>query len=160
MERTCGGCTACCKTHAIFEIGKAPGQWCPHCEIGKGCKIYGERPKECREYQCQWRTGIGGPRFRPDKTKIVPEHREIPGIGMAMWFFEVSEGALNSNFARKWTLRNLILGNCVMRVSLTARNALYLPKRVDGSGLAFRFENSQELVEVVQYPESALRCAK
>src|SRR5436305_14221849 len=43
--RSCGDCTLCCKLLSITELEKPIGKWCPHCEIGKGCKIYDCRPQ-------------------------------------------------------------------------------------------------------------------
>ena len=52
--RSCGDCTLCCKLLSITELEKPIGKWCPHCEIGKGCKIYDCRPQSCREFTCLW----------------------------------------------------------------------------------------------------------
>ena len=50
--RSCAGCTMCCKLMAVVELSKPDGRWCSHCEIGKGCKIYVERPASCRDFYC------------------------------------------------------------------------------------------------------------
>lgn len=76
-ERTCGGCTTCCKTHPIFRIEKHAAKWCQHCNIGKGCKIYNERPEECAGFKCQWLMGYGLDSERPDIIKIVVDYCEI-----------------------------------------------------------------------------------
>jgi uncharacterized protein len=80
-KRECGACTACCKTHAVVEIRKPPNEWCPHCAIGIGCKIYVERPQTCCEFQCAWLTDLRMPdELRPDKTRVVlsmPEEKVI-----------------------------------------------------------------------------------
>ena len=126
MERSCGGCTACCKTHGIFELQKIPGKWCPHCQVGNGCRIYSRRPQSCQVFRCMWLKGLGSPEHRPDKTGIVPEIKMIPGIAMAMIFYEFVEGSLNSEFTRKWTLNNLRVGNCVAHVHLRGNYTIYL----------------------------------
>lgn len=69
--RRCGGCTACCKTHAIRALDKPPGQWCAHCRPGQGCGIYDARPEECRTYGCLWLAGYGPDRIRPDRSRVV-----------------------------------------------------------------------------------------
>jgi hypothetical protein len=70
--RSCGGCTMCCKVLGITELQKPVGKWCPHCDIGKGCKIYETRPQECRTFHCAW---LVDDRFsdvwKPDRSKIV-----------------------------------------------------------------------------------------
>ncbi len=139
MKRSCDGCTACCKTHGVFEIKKMPGEWCPHCKVGVGCGIYSTRPKGCADFKCSWLMGIdgSGPQHRPDIIKIVPEYREITGIGTGMWFWELEAGALSSELARNWSRRNLIAGNCVMHVALDGNHKLYLSAKVDGAGLGF-----------------------
>jgi hypothetical protein len=157
MKRNCGECTACCKTHGVFEMQKMSGDWCPQCEIGKGCKIYSQRPKECQTFKCAWLLGIAAPHHRPDKTGIVPDYRELPGIGKVMWFFEFSAGSLNSDFTRRWTLRNLLVGNCVMQVSVDKNYTLYLPKGLDCSHQSFVSESSGKEAEMITFPESVSR---
>ena len=70
--RSCGGCTMCCKVMEITELAKPVGKWCPHCDIGKGCKIYSSRPEECRTFMCAW---LVDERFsdvwKLDRSKIV-----------------------------------------------------------------------------------------
>ena len=152
MERNCGGCTACCKTHGILSLMKMPGVWCQYCKTDKGCGIYEKRPAECREFKCSWLMGIGGERHRPDKTRIVPEYREIPGIGMVMWFWEVREGSLDSCFTKSWTRRNLLAGNCVMHASLTGNHKLYLPQSLSDFHLSFVLnERNVDIVLFEQY---------
>ncbi len=36
MNRTCDGCSACCKTHGVRSIQKLPGEQCPHCRKIEG----------------------------------------------------------------------------------------------------------------------------
>jgi hypothetical protein len=70
--RSCGTCTLCCKVHGIAELAKPVGKWCPHCEIGKSCKIYETRPQECRTFHCLWLAdGRMAEHWRPDRSKIV-----------------------------------------------------------------------------------------
>ena len=46
----------CCKILEIEYFKKPAGRLCVHCEPGKGCGIYHERPTVCREYECLWLT--------------------------------------------------------------------------------------------------------
>lgn len=149
MERTCGGCTACCKTHGVLEILKMAGVWCTHCKIGEGCGIYGERPHECQKFKCAWLMGVSSSRRRPDKTKVVPEYRTAGILGIVMWFWEVREGALESKFTKQWTERNLGVGNCVMHVSLSGSRTLYLRKGKDDSDLSFTLGMREQDVKIV-----------
>jgi len=36
----------------IRSLDKPAGKWCDHCAIGSGCKIYEERPQDCRDFHC------------------------------------------------------------------------------------------------------------
>ena len=76
MAGACGTCTACCRVYAIPELGKPAGEWCRHCDVGVGCKIYTERPNMCVNYSCFWLesqfNGVNLPvEMRPDKCKVV-----------------------------------------------------------------------------------------
>ncbi len=105
-SRSCGSCTACCKTHGIVALNKAEGRWCAHCAIGKGCKIYAHRPTECRVFRCDWLNGSGGPDERPDLVKIVPTTEKLEFRGRILnWctLAEVSEGALQRPYGRART---------------------------------------------------------
>ena len=53
-DRGCGSCTLCCKLIGVTELEKPAGEWCKHCEVGKGCKIYAERPETCSAWHCGW----------------------------------------------------------------------------------------------------------
>ena len=52
--RECGDCTLCCKVMAIEQLAKPASAWCPHCKPGRGCRIYADRPAECRAFSCLW----------------------------------------------------------------------------------------------------------
>ena len=56
LGRSCGSCKLCCKVLSIVELQKPKDQWCRHCEIGRGCKIYEDRPDECRNFYCGYLT--------------------------------------------------------------------------------------------------------
>jgi hypothetical protein len=60
----------------IGALNKPSGQWCPHCQPGKGCAIYSDRPEECRTFSCDWlRIEALGPEWKPEKSKIVMTNR-------------------------------------------------------------------------------------
>lgn len=72
IARDCGDCTLCCKVLGIAALDKPLGKWCPHCAIGRGCKIYEARPGECRTFDCLWlQRETLGPEWRPDRAKFV-----------------------------------------------------------------------------------------
>jgi|SRR5215467_7075712 len=69
-KRACGSCTGCC---FVFEV---PGvtqayEWCQHCSIGVGCRIYQDRPQDCASFYCLWRMGFGEEEDRPDRHGVV-----------------------------------------------------------------------------------------
>jgi hypothetical protein len=155
MERTCGECTACCKTHGVREISKERGAWCPHCEIGKGCRLYEERPQGCREFRCTWLNGLGGPDYRPDKINIVSEYRDLKGVGVVLLLWEVKEGELHKKLGRSWTWRNISAGTPVIQVSLIDRHRLYLPEKRSVAPTYILLFAEKE-VEIISFSQAAL----
>jgi hypothetical protein len=70
--RSCTGCTLCCKIFGIPELAKPRHQWCGHCAIGTGCKIYGTRPQSCREFVCGYLVDASVPEhWKPAKSRMV-----------------------------------------------------------------------------------------
>ena len=70
--RDCNGCTMCCKILGIDALDKPVGKWCEHCDIGAGCKIYDDRPQECRDFFCAYLTWNEVPAdWQPSRSKIV-----------------------------------------------------------------------------------------
>lgn len=159
MQRICGGCTACCKTHGIEELRKPPGRWCRHCNIGRGCSIYKDRPKSCRVYACSWLQGVGRDEDRPDKINIVGEYSNADPLGPTLTIFEVEEGALSSEVCRRWSLNNLWNGNCVVHHALHGDHRLYLPRRLPVLGVRFAYESENEPIRQIPYEEALLQLA-
>lgn len=84
MKRACGACTLCCKLPSSWEVGTRPDgeryefvkpamQWCPDCQIGRGCAIYNQptKPHACRVFSCLWLQGFGRDEDRPDRAHVV-----------------------------------------------------------------------------------------
>ncbi|HEY7608991.1 MAG TPA: hypothetical protein VIF14_07145 [Alphaproteobacteria bacterium] len=70
--RSCAGCTMCCRIFGIPELEKPRHQWCSHCDIGVGCKIYDQRPASCREFVCGYLVDGGVPEhWKPSKSRMV-----------------------------------------------------------------------------------------
>jgi hypothetical protein len=58
VPRTCGECSLCCKLPYIAELSKSIDTWCKHAAPGcGGCRIYPDRPRECRGFVCGWLSG-------------------------------------------------------------------------------------------------------
>lgn len=70
--RSCGSCTLCCKVMVIEALNKPLGQWCQHCAPGTGCKIYENRPNECRDFNCAYLLSRHiGEEWKPERSKMV-----------------------------------------------------------------------------------------
>lgn len=62
----------CCKVYQIATLGKPEGRWCTYCAIGQGCRIYDNRPSQCREFLCIWLQDDGLPQeWKPEISKMV-----------------------------------------------------------------------------------------
>lgn len=71
-QRSCGGCTLCCKLLGIGELDKAAGEWCPHCAVGSGCTIYERRPAPCRTFLCGYLVWpVAGEHWFPARSKMI-----------------------------------------------------------------------------------------
>jgi hypothetical protein len=130
--RQCGTCNACCKTHAVTELQKPAGRWCQYAKPGKGCSVYGHHPTSCKEFSCGWLRGVGGPNQRPDKVKIVVDpvvYEWGPPKGTVQ-VYEVSEGALGTEYATKVTQGSLTTGRPVLHISARGRRKLFIPHDV------------------------------
>ena len=70
--KSCGSCTLCCKVPAVHEVQKPAGIYCPHCTLGRGCRIYPDRPGSCRNFMCGWLVNPHlGPDLKPDTCHVV-----------------------------------------------------------------------------------------
>lgn len=93
-KRTCGDCTLCCKILSVLDLEKPPMTWCEHCDIGKGCRIYDQRPESCQAFNCMWLINEWMPdEMRPDRCKIVFESLYGTKVILAM----LNEGADNAH---------------------------------------------------------------
>lgn len=79
--RACGTCTLCCKILGITELAKPKGEWCRHCDVGRGCRIYDGRPPSCRTFICGYLGWPGaGEHWFPARSGMLligDEHRLI-----------------------------------------------------------------------------------
>jgi len=152
-ERTCGSCTACCKTHPIAEFKNPAGVWCQHCDIGKGCKIYERRPQECQDFKCDWLFGHLAENEKPDLVKIVVADLTAPGFGPMIALYEVIQGALYGSFARKATEQMIRRGLFICHLPLKGVNKIYVPVKYQelyGDGQVYFSINGKE-TRIVHY---------
>ena len=70
----CGECTLCCYLLTVPAMNKKAGVLCQACVLKKGCKIYTNRPQECKEFKCAYyqmeKVNIS---LRPDNCKMIFE---------------------------------------------------------------------------------------
>lgn len=72
--RDCGRCAWCCYFPTAPELNKPTNEWCKHCDIGKGCSIYKDRPLSCKQFECLWYKQNQIPEsLRPDKCGVMFE---------------------------------------------------------------------------------------
>jgi hypothetical protein len=71
--RSCGDCSLCCKLVRVDAFAKPQGIWCAHCAPGgERCRIYDQRPAECRDFYCAWLASPTlGEEWRPNRCKLV-----------------------------------------------------------------------------------------
>ncbi len=75
----CGECTECCEYEQVIELRKAPDTPCPHC-AGGGCKIYEDRPLECKVFYCGWRMFGLPKKDRPDRSGVYASFSTHPTL--------------------------------------------------------------------------------
>lgn len=99
----CGSCTMCCKLMGVADLPKPKpnGVWCEHCAIGKGCKIYEERPNSCRIYECLWlmsqkQAHPMHPQMRPDRSKVIMSVTNPSDSGQQLLTVHVDPGKPNA----------------------------------------------------------------
>jgi len=81
----CGNCTKCCELLFIPEIDKKEYEVCEYCTVGKGCNIYGEHPKACKDFYCCYaqmeKVDVG---LRPDNCQMIFERLDNSDIFIGM----------------------------------------------------------------------------
>jgi hypothetical protein len=62
----------CCDVFYIEDLDKARDTLCNHCEAGKGCGIYEQRPKPCIAFHCAYLTWPHlDERWKPANCKFI-----------------------------------------------------------------------------------------
>jgi hypothetical protein len=70
----CGECTLCCKLIDIPWMKSPPLEYCSKCIPGKGCGIWDNVPKDCKEYECAYRQMDNiSIMLRPDNCHMIFE---------------------------------------------------------------------------------------
>lgn len=92
MSRECNNCTKCCEGWLSANINghpMYPGKPCFFVEIGKGCKIYEDRPEDpCKGFLCSWIQIEEMPdHFKPDDSGVIMHKKHARGID----FYSISK---------------------------------------------------------------------
>ena len=146
--RTCGGCTACCKTHYNKKFDKPAGVWCSSCAIGVGCRIHGAHPDECAGFKCLWLLGEFPESHRPDKLKIVADfqHEKVYGrVITVVRLWEASEGALDKSESQKLVKASLESKYVVLQRRLVPNGGYR-----DQMNAPANFMSARELAELIR----------
>ena len=153
ITRSCGGCTACCKTHIGDDMKIQGGEYCDHCQIGKGCSIYEARPFACQVYRCLWVCGKGEESDRPDLLKVVMDLKAVNFQGndiVALNFWETQEGAVDQLRVQRIMVANIEAGNVVVSRPYQDEPTYYFPKGM------FSAKEQQDFIETLQRTPGAL----
>ena len=118
-ELDCGDCNMCCKLPNINKtyfkdtiFKKDSFEWCKHCEIGVGCKVYKDRPKTCKDYQCTFLCGFTY--IRPNQAGFLVTLEHINGVNpleakvITIFCEEHKLGNIVKNINKENNLRYLI----------------------------------------------------
>lgn len=94
----------CCRLPDIPEMGKPINTWCRHYDRNGaegGCVIYDRRPDVCREFDCAWKQGLGGPLDRPDILGVMWQTVTMPDGEAGLGVVEARDGALDTPRVRR-----------------------------------------------------------
>lgn len=152
--RTCGTCTLCCKVYDVPDAQSVAGQWCRHCQPGRGCRIWAERPQQCRDFFCLWLTQDWlGPEWKPEQSKIVFTMEPATGFQ-----FQVDPGSPNAwkrepyyGQIKRWAAEALQRGRYAL-VFVNKSATLVLPDRDEALGVL----GPQDRVNVAVGPDGRL----
>jgi hypothetical protein len=135
-EKACGSCSLCCKTMVIPELKKPKDNWCPNFSRGKGCAIYDDRPKSCRDFTCYWLLDPAlGVEWKPDRCKMVLDAREnwlvvhVDAAATRPW-----ESEPYFSYLTEMSARNIGRGASVL-VMERGHTIIILPDRSEDLGL-------------------------
>lgn len=128
--RECGACTLCCKVFDVPETQSPAGSWCRHCAPGEGCRVWLERPRQCRDFFCNWITQTWlGPEWKPDRAGIVFTMQADSGFLQ----FQVDPGKPDAwkkepyySQIKRWGIEALRRGRCAL-VFVNKAATLVLP---------------------------------
>jgi hypothetical protein len=79
LDRSCADCTLCCSLLSVAELNKPPMVPCTNCVAGSGCRIYPQRPTECRQFYCGYLLHAAlDKRWKPSRCNLIVAFDEYP----------------------------------------------------------------------------------
>lgn len=129
-RRECGPCTACCTVLAQDELQKPMRCACEHI-VRNGCRIYHDRPRGCRDFNCLWLRGAlpVDESLRPDHLGVLLDAFQTTGTNeLRVVALEVWGGALDAPVAK--SLINAIAS--ITPVQLSNRDGEWQTRGSDG----------------------------
>lgn len=143
--RPCGECSACCTTLEVPAAQTKVGETCQHVAPGCGCSIYASRPKDCREYACAWKLGLGSQEQRPDKVGFTMTAAR-PGLGLhpAWLVHELWKGAASTPEAQAFLQQVANPHVVVVMRDARAINQVFFPEARAAEVHRFVDENTVE----------------
>ena len=142
VMRECGDCNMCCKLPSVKNL-KKDYEWCKHCEIGVGCKIYEERPKQCKDFYCLWKMNLLSESLKPNKVgffvmmenehsateKVLTVYCETHKINSIPKYLKNERITDNSNIPYRYCIRYNDNDNDLVLFNLNNSSELFFIKR-------------------------------
>lgn len=150
--RVCGGCTACCTTHAVAELKKGMNETCRFCSENS-CQIYPTRPRNCQAFHCEWMKGWVEESYRPDRSGVVLDYFLTDHLlAPVLMIWEYREGATADSLV--WEVANQSLESKI-NVMLWYKSGiicLYLPPDRKLSSQLKRVIHASREIQVKKFP--------
>ncbi len=78
-DRSCAGCTLCCRLLRVDSLAKPALADCVHCTADVACNIYPQRPQDCRDYACGYLLGADvAEHWEPRRSGMVIQISDDP----------------------------------------------------------------------------------
>ena len=122
--RACEGCTLCCTLMGVEGADKGMREKCEH-DTGSGCRIYEERPPECRAFVCLWKVHMSD----------VPESLFPKTLGIVLAAYTIGPTIVIFEETKFSFEANLVQLDTVMRLSGWPSHYVIVRDRVDGTRL-------------------------
>lgn len=143
-NRSCEGCTRCCEGWLNANIkGEEmyPGKPCQFVDIGVGCTIYKNRPKDpCKTFMCMWRADMRMPEhFKPSEINALVSQQSINNIP---YLAAVETGHKMDSEFLSWFL-SYVVSNQINAEWHVEEKSFFIGSREFGQAMEFRYEQDK-----------------